>query len=343
MDDAPDPFAPGLQDGPVVPPPPPVPKNKYRCGGSRRTPKACEHEAPEPWRGRCPACKQPYDCLRIRGDQIADRMNRTMALATEKKPMPRISTGVPELDQVLGGGVVCGNVVLCGGPKAIGKSTLLLKACDGFAQDGRKALYACGEMSEAQLLEYGARIGAASTGIAVYENQNGYINVDEMLEQLEAVGAKLCIVDSLQKCEFDDIDKEMGNPAQINATITMLTTYAKKHKVAFIIISHMNSEGYYMGGESKLHDVDVLLKFNNYVDDGYAKNRDKKVLEKVRVLSISDRKNRQGDPDCVTVLYDSGKGMVTPPPEVKAILLAIDLAKQAEEDAEDAEDSGILT
>lgn len=322
----------------VQPPPPPV--NKFKCAGARRKPPQCDYQAPAAWPGRCPKCRQPYDCMAIKGAEDGKKF-LTAASAKDFKPPEYISTGISEYDDVTGGGVVLGNVVLLKGEKGKGKTSMMIRAAAGLAKPNRKVLYACAEMSGNQLMGYIIRQGGSSDDVALYVKS--HLDVDEMIEELEAAHAKIVIVDSLHKCEFEDIDKEPGNPAQIKATLTMLTSYAKKHNVAFIVISHMNRDGGFNTSESDLHDVDVLLQLDGYSTDYPLSKRKEKVLEDVRVLSIAEGKNRQGSNKGVAMLQMSEEGVIKALSEAqKKVIFEIDIAEQEEDDKTEQEQSRIV-
>lgn len=169
------------------------------------------------------------------------------------------STGIPEFDRVLGGGLVPGSVVLLAGEPGVGKSTLLLEVVHRWARTGpdRRALYITGEESAGQV-----RLRADRTG-AVHERV--YLAAESDLAtvfgHVEQVKPSLLIVDSVQTMLASDVDGVIGGVTQVRAITSALTSLAKTTGVAVLLIGHVTKDGAVAGPRSLEHLVDVVLHF----------------------------------------------------------------------------------
>ena len=178
---------------------------------------------------------------------------------------PRMTTAVPELDRVLGGGLVPASVVLVAGEPGVGKSTLLLSVLGAIARDGKRALLVTGEESPAQVSLRAARIGGAEA-------------VDILAEtELEAVCATLvqerpdvCVVDSVQTLYASEVGSAPGSVAQVREAAGRLMRVAKDAGIATILVGHVTKDGAVAGPRVLEHLVDCVLQFEG---DRYHEHR----------------------------------------------------------------------
>jgi DNA repair protein RadA/Sms len=286
-----------------APPEPELPK-KYKCRG-----RGCTYQADEPWPGRCPGCHGFYNVVRNR--RVGEDANISMAQAMTHKPRERVSTGIDELDRVLGGGMVIGSVILIGGPRGVGKTTVLMQAADGVSKSthGGRVIYASGEQSRADILETGARIGVTNQNIDVVGAQdNDAGDIDHVIHNIASTKKpKLIIIDSIQTAYRDDCDGAAGTVAQIDAVGLYLMTYAKKENVTVIIVCHVNKMGDYAGSEKLQHYVDTLVYIAPQPIIGTS-GEPIPATKKVRALSIFE-KNRFGDEDVEARLVMTERGL----------------------------------
>jgi DNA repair protein RadA/Sms len=219
------------------------------------------------WFGRCPSCESwntvveeqaPPPPTSERAAAPARVVTSTRA-QHEVDNQPRRSCGMPEVDRVLGGGLVPGSVVLLGGPPGIGKSTLLLQASVGLARQGGIVLYASGEESVAQVGSRCARLAAS--------HKNLLLMADQRLEEILAVANERAknlgalIVDSVQTVYSGEQDGLPGNVTQIRAVTSQLVGFAKLHGVPVIVVGHVTKDGQLAGPRLLEHLVDAVLSF----------------------------------------------------------------------------------
>ena len=167
------------------------------------------------------------------------------------------STGIAELDRVLGGGVVPGSVTLLAGDPGVGKSTLLLKVAHRWALSGRRALYVSGEESAGQIRLRADRIGCGADEIYLAAESD----LHAVLEHIATVRPALVIVDSVQTMSTTEADGVAGGVTQVRAVTAALTAAAKANGVALILVGHVTKDGAIAGPRSLEHLVDVVLHF----------------------------------------------------------------------------------
>ncbi len=168
----------------------------------------------------------------------------------------RVSTGIAELDRVLGGGMVAGSVVLVGGDPGIGKSTLLLQAVAKMAAS-LPALYVTGEESLAQVAARGARLGLPLDGV----NALAETGVERILEQAVATGPRLLVADSIQTLWTESLTAAPGSVSQVRESAARLVRYAKETGTAVFLVGHVTKEGGIAGPRVLEHMVDAVLYF----------------------------------------------------------------------------------
>lgn len=177
----------------------------------------------------------------------------TVADVTAER-LPRIRSGIDEVDQVLGGGIVPGSVMLLSGDPGIGKSTLVLQIAAALAQTER-VLYVSGEESTAQIRMRAERLGLAESGLELLSDTN----VDAIVATIEQAPYRLVIIDSIQTMALEALTGSPGTVGQITASAQVLTSVAKRRGPAMLIIGHVTKEGNIAGPKILEHLVDVVL------------------------------------------------------------------------------------
>ena len=224
----------------------------YRCTN-------CGHIEPK-WLGRCPECGQ-WNSLR-ESAQAPGRDDK----AGETFPLPiasidpgegaRISTGLPEMDRVLGGGLMRGSATLIGGEPGIGKSTLLLQLCARAATKGR-LLYISGEESPPQIRMRADRLNALRDTLEVFcSGDLGLVR-----STLDVIKPSVAVIDSIQTLHADEAGAVSGTANQIKYCVQELSTWAKAHDAALLLVAHVTKEGMIAGPKSAEHLVDAVLGF----------------------------------------------------------------------------------
>jgi thymidine kinase len=284
---------------------PKKPRMRFQCGNADRKDREgkplCKYRSIDRWWGACPGCKRWTACKSLKTEQAASKLRLNLADAGKVKPMEYISTGIPELDQVLGGGIVLGKTILLGGSKGTGKTTVLLQAANGFASKKRRVYFCSGEDDRDSVVNYAQRLGITNPYVDVFGDAKG-LDVESIVSDARDIGAKLMIVDSLQVCEKMDVKADIGQVAQLDACINYLTSFAKQKKVAIIVIGHLTKAQEFAGSEKVLHLVDVLLRFDKHpvdVDGG----------DNVRQFWI-DGKSRQGATNATALMEMTPTGLM---------------------------------
>lgn len=260
------------------------------------------------WVGRCGECQQ-WDTV-VEQAAASPRAVTAMVPQSPAQPITIVSshasvkepTGVPELDRVLGGGIVPGVVILLAGEPGVGKSTLLLdvaaKAAEQAAAKGRSpVLYVTGEESAAQVRSRAERIGALHDHLLL----TAEADLSRVLGHAENSKPSLLIVDSVQTIADPNIEGAAGGVAQVRAVTSTLVSLAKSSDLPVIVVGHVTKDGNIAGPRVLEHLVDVVCQF-----EGDRHSR----LRLVRAV-----KNRYGATDEVGCfeLYDSGiRGLEDP-------------------------------
>ncbi|OBI94961.1 DNA repair protein RadA [Mycobacterium alsense] len=235
-------------------------RSQYRCS-------ECQHVTAK-WVGRCLECGtwgtvdevpmlSAVGGARRRAGSAAGASRAVPISSVEAHSTRHQPTGIPELDRVLGGGVVPGSVTLLAGDPGVGKSTLLLKAAHRWAQAGRRALYISGEESAGQIRLRADRIGCG--GDEVYLAAESDLHT--VLDHIATVKPALVIVDSVQTMSTTEADGVAGGVTQVRAVTAALTASAKANGVALILVGHVTKDGAIAGPRSLEHLVDVVLHF----------------------------------------------------------------------------------
>ena len=170
----------------------------------------------------------------------------------EKGKINRNNTGIPEVDRVLGGGILPGSMILLGGSPGVGKSTLALQIIPGLNSN---VLYVSAEESEDQLALRAKRLGIDSKLIHLSTENNAQV----ILDQVSLLKPKLLILDSIQTIYSDNIDSIPGSPSQIRECGQQFLTMSKQNGVSVIVIGHVTKEGIIAGPKMLEHMVDTVL------------------------------------------------------------------------------------
>jgi DNA repair protein RadA/Sms len=212
------------------------------------------------WFGACPSCGAAgtlTETVTDRGGRRAAAEVVPVALsAIETAEAERIPSGLAELDRVLGGGLVAGQVVLIGGDPGIGKSTLLLQALAALA-GAQKTLYVSGEESAEQVAMRARRLSLAAGGVELLAE----IQLEKILATLDARKPRVAVVDSIQTLWSEMLQSAPGSVAQVRECSAQLTRHAKRSGTALFIIGHVTKEGAIAGPRVLEHIVDTVLYF----------------------------------------------------------------------------------
>ncbi len=218
------------------------------------------------WAGRCPACGAWNSIVEQAAPKAsAAGKGRTKVLARSKAhPIAelqteqelRFSTGMGELDRVLGGGAVKGSLVLVGGAPGIGKSTLMLQICSQLCRFA-KVLYVSGEESPHQLKMRAERLKVASGNLYVLSETC----LGDVLECVSEEAPDILIVDSIQTLYNEELDSPAGSVSQVKDCTMTLMQLAKGQGITVFVIGHVNKEGSIAGPKVLEHMVDCVLYF----------------------------------------------------------------------------------
>jgi DNA repair protein RadA/Sms len=222
------------------------------------------------WLGRCPGCGAFGSLVEeLQGSSselVAAVALKPVAIGTVRiEEAARLSTGVAELDRVLGGGIVPGSLVLVGGEPGVGKSTLLLTALGAIARAGRRALLVTGEESTAQVSLRAGRLGGAESVDILAETE-----LDSVCATLEQERPDVCVIDSVQTLHAAALSSAPGSVAQVREAAGRLLRVAKEVGVATVLVGHVTKDGAVAGPRVLEHLVDCVLQFEG---DRYHEHR----------------------------------------------------------------------
>ena len=244
--------------------------------------KNCGNEFPK-WQGRCPACGEWNTIEEHIQKPAVSGKARSAPVGLSKTPKKlhevdidneiRFTTGMGELDRVLGGGAVAGSLVLVGGAPGIGKSTLLLQICNCLCEE-RKVLYVSGEESERQIKLRGDRLGVSPENLYVLSETR----LSDILEAVENLQPEILIADSIQTLYNEENESSPGSISQVKDCTMSLMQLSKSNGITVFVVGHINKDGNIAGPKVLEHMVDCVLYFEGDQNTSYrllraAKNR----------------------------------------------------------------------
>lgn len=188
--------------------------------------------------------------------------------------VPRMATGIGELDRILGGGIVPGSVVLVGGDPGIGKSTLLLQTAGRLVARGVTTLYVSGEESATQIRLRAERIEGIPDGLVLQTETN----LESVAAAVAEVGPEVIVIDSIQTAFLPSVASAPGSVAQVRESALALIELAKARQIAVLLVGHVTKEGTLAGPRTLEHMVDTVLymegeRYQHYRILRSAKNR----------------------------------------------------------------------
>lgn len=234
----------------------------------------CGYESAK-WQGQCPACREwntftEEPVVKINGLAPGRKM------VSEVKPVhlsdvqtdekQRVSSGMEELDRVLGGGIVAGSLMLVGGDPGIGKSTLLLQVCHNLTGQGHKVLYVSGEESAQQIKLRAQRIGEFKDDLMLLCETN----LELVRSVIEKIKPEIVVIDSIQTMYHETVSAAPGSVSQVREATNVLMQIAKGMNISIFLVGHVTKEGVVAGPRVLEHMVDTVLYFEG---DRYASYR----------------------------------------------------------------------
>jgi len=250
------------------------------------------------WQGKCPACgewntfvehvEKPSPIGRGSVVPVGISRNAQRLCDVTGDNALRFSTGMGELDRVLGGGAVAGSLVLVGGAPGIGKSTLLLQICNSLC-DGRCVLYVSGEESERQVKLRADRIGVAPETLFILSETR----LSDVMESVASLKPDVLIIDSVQTLYNEQNESAPGSVSQVRDCTMSLMQLSKSQGITVFVVGHINKDGAIAGPKVLEHMVDCVLYFEGETNSPYrllraAKNRFGSTNE-IGVFEMADR------------------------------------------------------
>jgi DNA repair protein RadA/Sms len=224
------------------------------------------------WMGQCPGCKSwntfCEEKITVGAKKQSDRRTAvapTSILEVQTADETRFSTGLEELNRVLGGGIVTGSLVLVGGDPGIGKSTILLQMCRNLTEAGHKVLYVSGEESLSQIKMRAERIGTFTKDMLLLCVNN----LEDVEEYVKKDKPKVIVIDSIQTIIVEDISSAQGSVSQVKEVTARLMQMAKQLNIAIFIVGHVTKEGTVAGPRNLEHMVDTVLYFEGDRSAGF--------------------------------------------------------------------------
>ena len=235
------------------------------------------------WAGKCPSCGSWNSLSELKIDSKAQQKGASVKYRSNNKPLPitqldteaelRISTGISELDRVLGGGAVLGSLVLVGGAPGIGKSTLLLQMCGSIAKD-RRILYISGEESQRQIKMRALRLGVNNELLYV----SAETDINTMLVSIDELKPDIVVIDSIQTVSDPELSSVPGSISQVRECTMRIMRACKEQGLTVFVVGHITKEGSIAGPKVLEHMVDCVLYFEGERNTSFrilraAKNR----------------------------------------------------------------------
>jgi len=248
------------------------------------------------WMGSCPSCKNWNSFVeeiiqkKTKKRQTGD--NKPVAIPNLKtQSFERIQSEVQEFDRLMGGGMVKGSLTLIAGSPGIGKSTLMLQLCQGWAKKGKKVLYVCGEESAEQTSLRAKRCGIDHENIFLFSETD----LDTVMTNVQMLNPDLVIVDSVQIVYKAELPSAPGSVVQVRQVATEFMNMAKGRGVTTLLIGHVTKSGEIAGPRVLEHIVDTVLEFEGDRDHGF------RLLRSI--------KNRFGPTDDLALFQMKEKGL----------------------------------
>lgn len=277
-------------------------KTVFFCG-------ECGYESGK-WLGKCPGCGSWNTMIEEKRVAVSSPVSSGACaiplshVATASSG--RVSSGIGELDRVLGGGIVPGSVILLGGDPGIGKSTLLMQTAAKLADRG-KVLYVTGEESAAQLKLRAVRLGVGGDMLILAEN-----DLSAVESETDRTKPDYIMIDSVQTMYSPDCSGATGSISQVREATALLTRMAKRTSAAIFIVGHVTKDGAIAGPRILEHMVDTVLYFEGDRQDSF------RLLRSV--------KNRFGSTDEIGVFEMRSSGMAEIPDPSTLFITGTDLA-----------------
>lgn len=232
-------------------------KTVFFCG-------ECGYESAK-WLGQCPVCKawnafSEAPAIKKGGSSLKPGVAASLPIKIKDVSLEsdeRVTTGISELDRVLGGGIVKGSLVLVGGDPGIGKSTLLLQMCAKLSDKNVSVLYVSGEESERQIAIRSERLGRQSSDMLLYCETD----IEKIEAAIENGKPEVVIVDSIQTMYSSKADSAAGSISQVREVTSTLLRISKGLGVSIFIVGHVTKEGTVAGPRTLEHMVDTVLYF----------------------------------------------------------------------------------
>ena len=263
----------------------------------------CGNESPR-WQGRCTACgawntmqehiEKPVAVGKAKSSPVGQSRRPQKLREVDCDAEIRFSTGMGELDRVLGGGAVAGSLVLVGGAPGIGKSTLLLQICNSLCA-GRKVLYVSGEESERQLKLRAERLGVDPDELYILSETR----LSDVVEAVDEMKPDILIADSIQTLYNEENESSPGSVSQVKDCTMTLMQISKSQGITVFVVGHINKDGNIAGPKVLEHMVDCVLYFEGDPNTSY------------RLLRAA--KNRFGSTNEIGVFEMADKGLIEVP------------------------------
>jgi DNA repair protein RadA/Sms len=248
------------------------------------------------WSGRCPQCHE-WDSLeetRAGGKERAKPEGPATVASLDTIGVNsgvRVATAMPELDRVLGGGILPGSAILLGGDPGVGKSTVLLQALGRLADQGVPCLYVSCEESLEQVKMRAERVGLGDSPLSV----SAEASLESILGLLAAETPAVVVVDSIQRVAAGELDSPAGSLRQVSTCATALTEACKRDGCALFLVGHVTKQGNIAGPRALEHLVDTVLYFES------------ERFQSLRILRAA--KNRFGAINEIGVFEMTGDGL----------------------------------
>ena len=227
---------------------------------------ACGYQTPK-WMGKCPDCgtwdsiveeRSAARSFRDAHRSLKNQQSTPVAIdSIELETENRLLTDIREFDRVLGGGLVPGTLVLIGGDPGIGKSTLMLQALYGLANQGHKVLYVSGEESNQQIRLRSQRLDTVASQLMVVSE----VEIDAILGMVQAAPPQVLVIDSIQTMYNAELTSAPGSVSQVRESTVRLMMMAKKTGIPTLLVGHVTKDGAIAGPKLLEHMVDTVLYF----------------------------------------------------------------------------------